>query len=196
MTEPTDRRAGDGPDRLGPVDKVDSTDDPSPPDVLGEDDAELLAPSGRSLVAPIAEATGMEDYRLDDLPASVRATAYDDNESDVELILDEPAVDTGAAPTALLPDQALQQSAHRVAVELKRIESEVRRLLEERDPRRKRKLGGTQRWLELEEDVLSWRFAGRFDESTLLQLRQLIARRHYLFRELRFLASTRPTWNT
>jgi hypothetical protein len=87
-------------------------------------------------------------------------------------------------------------SAHRIAVELKRIEAEVRAIVADRDPKRKRRLAGTRRWQEFEDDVLSWRGAGRFDDAALDRLQQLIARRHYLFRHLTFVASTRPTWNT
>ena len=105
-----------------------------------------------------------------------------------------------AATTTVHAEQAgdweNELSAHRVAVELRRIESELRALLEERDPKRKRKLSGTSRWHELEDDILSWQFSGRFDDETLRRLRELIGRRHYLFHRLRFLASTRPTWNT
>ncbi len=87
-------------------------------------------------------------------------------------------------------------SAHAIAVELRRIEKEVRRFLENRDPKRKRKFTGTRRWLELEEDILALRFTGRIDEDTIRLLLQNIARRHHLFNQLRFVASTRPTWNT
>ena len=83
-----------------------------------------------------------------------------------------------------------------MALELKRIESEVRELLGERDSRRKRKLSGSRRWRELEEDILGWRFTGRFNEAALARLHRLIVRRDYLFRRLRYLAGTRPTWNT
>ena len=69
-------------------------------------------------------------------------------------------------------------------------------MLEGRDSRRKRKLGGTRRWMELEEDIIQWYYAGRFDEPTLQRLRELVSKRHYLFRRLRFIAGTRPTWNT
>lgn len=87
-------------------------------------------------------------------------------------------------------------SPQRIAVELKKIEDEVRRLLEDRDPKRKRRLAGTRRWLELEEDILSLRYQNRIDEATLDTLHRLVARRHHLFGRLRFLARTRPTWNS
>ncbi|MFH1107923.1 MAG: hypothetical protein V1790_01810 [Planctomycetota bacterium] len=113
---------------------------------------------------------------------------------------DQGASDMAAAAPIAHPEQtgdwANELSPHRVAVELRRIESEVRALLEERDPKRKRKLSGTSRWQELEEDIVSWRFSGRFNEDTLRRAQELIARRHHLFNRLRFLASTRPTWNS
>ena len=64
-----------------------------------------------------------------------------------------------------------------------------------RDIKRKRKLSGTRRWLDLEEDVIAWRYAGRFDEDTLRRLQELIYRRHYLFRRLRYLTAARPVEN-
>lgn len=104
---------------------------------------------------------------------------------------------TSEASTRALPlDCDRELSAQRIAVELKRIETEVRKLLEDRDPKRKRRLGGSRRWSELEEDLIAVRFTGRIEEPTIATLRQLIDRRHYLFGRLRFLAMTRPTWNS
>ena len=87
-------------------------------------------------------------------------------------------------------------SAHRIAVELKRIETDVRGLLEHRDPRRKRRLTGTRRWLELQEDIISWYGSDRFDVETLRELQRLVTRRHHLFRRLTYISSTRSGWNT
>ncbi len=113
---------------------------------------------------------------------------------------------TGESPTGLPPGTtspaaspvlaAYERDVHDVVVELKRVESDIRVLIEDRDPRRKRKLNGTHRWQELEDDVLSWRFTGRFEEPALRRVTELVGRRHYLFRHLRFLASTRPVWNS
>ncbi len=93
-------------------------------------------------------------------------------------------------------DWASETSAQRVYLELKKVEDEVRLILEPKDPVRKRKLGGTRRWRDLEEDLLNWRFTDRFDEATLARVQALAARRHQLFQRLRFLAGTRPTWNS
>jgi hypothetical protein len=87
-------------------------------------------------------------------------------------------------------------SPQAVMRELRHIETEVRRLLGDMDPRRRRKLAGSRRWLELHDDILGLRFGGRYNEETLAELRRLIALRHRLFHRLRFLADTRPTWNT
>lgn len=86
--------------------------------------------------------------------------------------------------------------AHDIAGELTRVESEVRGILEAVDDKHKRKLGGTSRWHELEDDIIAWRYSGRIAEADLARLRQLVARRHHLFRQLSFLAGTRPTWNS
>lgn len=118
-----------------------------------------------------------------------------DADSDSAAIPDEPEGAAASKPSALR-DWSGETSSRAVAVELKRIESEVRAILQDRDPRRKRKLAGTHRWEELEEDLLSWQFTGPIDDATNKQLRLLVRRRHYLFNRLRFLARTRPTWNS
>jgi hypothetical protein len=87
-------------------------------------------------------------------------------------------------------------SVKRIAVELKNIEEEVRSLLIGQDPKRKRRLAGTRRWLELEEDIGGLLHSGRIEESVLKELQLLVSRRHYLFRRLKFLTGTRPTWNS
>jgi len=87
-------------------------------------------------------------------------------------------------------------SGHKIAAELVRIETDVRKILEERDPKRKRKFTGTERWHELEEDVIAMKFSGRMEEDALRELTRLVMQRHFLFSQLRYVASTRPTWNT
>lgn len=124
-----------------------------------------------------------------------RAATGDESVSDAAILGEapEPVV---VSRRHRVGDWESELSAHAVGIELKRIEDEVRAILEDRDPRRKRKLNGTSRWQELEEDLISWRFSGRFSEDALRRLGELISRRHHLFRHLRFLASTRPTWNS
>lgn len=157
-----------------------------------EDDPSILDRGSRSL----AGATVEGDAEARDLSRPSPSGADAEVASDVAAGLIESAVATTAVPPEQTGDWENELSAHRVAVELRRIESDVRALLEERDPKRKRKLSGTHRWHELEDDILNWRFSGRFEEDTLRRVQELIGRRHYLFRRLRFLASTRPAWNT
>ncbi len=83
-----------------------------------------------------------------------------------------------------------------LAIELKRIESRIRELLEGVDPRRKRRLEGTRRWHELQEDVMAMRFTRAIDERGVGEILALCAKRHRLFQRLNFLVATRPTWNT
>lgn len=87
-------------------------------------------------------------------------------------------------------------SGHKIAGELARIEADVRKILDERDPKRKRKFISTRRWQELEEDVIAMKFSGRLSEDDLRELTRLVMQRHFLFSHLRFVAATRPTWNT
>lgn len=156
-----------------------------------EDDVQLLDAAARAL-----EADSKADAALEETPSAASARVQQDEASDTgEVDTDEGAADQElAAPKEA--NWAAERSAHRLIVELKRIEGEVRDLLADRDPRRKRKLAGTRRWLELEEDLIAWRYSDRFDVETLRRLNELVARRHHLFRRLRFLAATRPTWNT
>ncbi len=87
-------------------------------------------------------------------------------------------------------------SARRLAIELRNIENTIRELLQDRDTRRRRKLAGTYRWRELEEDLIEWRTNRRIDPDTVSEIQRLIYRRHFLFTQLRFAAATRPTWNS
>ena len=159
-----------------------------------EDDPSLLDRSSRALEGAVSEGEG--DSELQGL------SVLSPSGADAEIANNKAAgpTESAAATTAVHLEQTgdweNELSAHRVAVELRRIESDVRAIIEERDPKRKRKLSGTHRWHELEDDILTWRFSGRFDEDTLRRVQELIGRRHYLFRRLRFLASTRPAWNT
>jgi hypothetical protein len=129
-------------------------------------------------------------------PATVPAVANGDSDTDTGALPAEPAERrAGEEPEGQI-DWNREESAHRIVVELKRIEARVREILEGRDPRRKRKLGGTRRWQDLEEELVTWHDTARFDRPTLARLRELITRRHYLFRRLRFLAGTHGTWNS
>jgi hypothetical protein len=129
-------------------------------------------------------------------PGPVRSARSTDDLNDSESL--HLAPETGE-PIALdhgQIDWATETNPQRIGGELRRIEAEVRRLLGARDPKRKRKMAGTRRWIELEEDIISWKFTDRFDEEILRRLSELITKRHHLYARLRFLAFTRPTWNS
>lgn len=160
---------------------------------VGEDDAELLAPSSRTLETD--DCAG-EQEQEQGASSSPPALVEQDGSSDADAIPDDVESEKTEATKSERPGLDPALSPYRVGAELKRIEREVRTLLESRDPRRKRKLGGTRRWLELEDDLRRWRFMDRFDVVTLDQLGCLVARRHYLFQRLRFLAGTRLVWNS
>ena len=163
--------------------------DAAPAEAFAEDDPDLLDPATRA----IEGADAAEDKAPSDEQRASAAALADDS-SDTEAITDE-AEPAGDGKDSRW-DSSTDRTAHRIGVELKHVETSVRKLLEDRDTRRKRHLGGTRRWLELEEDILSWRFAGRFAEDTLDQLSALIAKRHYLFSQLQLVSTVRPGWRT
>ncbi len=174
-----------------------NTPEPPAPSGALEDDPSLLEPATRALI----DGPDQPDGENHPTPAAARpdaaATFEDAAVSDTDSVSDEPESSTAApAPIEAPADLMRVTSAHRIAVELKRIETEIREILEGRDTRRKRRLAGTRGWQELEEDIRSWRGTGRFDPPTLDRLDQLITRRHHLFGHLRFVASTRPVWNS
>jgi len=119
--------------------------------------------------------------------------AHADDDSNTGAIQCAPGDDTQEPGEA---DWANELSVKRIAIELSHIEEEVRSSLAGRDPKRNRKLSGTRRWLELEEDIGALLYRGRIEESVLEKLRLLVSRRHHLFRRLKFLTGTRPTWNS
>ncbi len=165
------------------------TADPPIEESVAEDDPELLDAATRTLdVADDAEDGAPSDGKV------VSVAALADDSSDTESIIDD------AKPADDVKERAAnwsnERSAHRIAIELKHVEAEVRRLLENNDSRRKRRLAGTRRWFELEEDIISWRFTGRPDEDTLAQVSALVAKRHYLFKQLEFLTTIRPGWRS
>jgi len=198
---PTDSNMSPAHDEARPPEDVPAIEDANfgegllgPP--VEEDDVQSAGVAGRSL-GPDAVIASQEPDEI--LPSSSPPAPVASDQlavEDVTTLPDEPLPDAVEPSTAEPPDWDLETSTHRIVIELKRIESEVRTILENRDSRRKRKLGGSRRWLELEEDIITWRYSGRFDEPTLRHLQELVAKRNYLFRRLRFIAGTRPTWNT
>lgn len=156
-----------------------------------EDAAATQSKDGESTCEP-AEAdfshrSTQDDRRRRILREHDPATDADISPDDKELAARQPREST---------DWDNEVSAHVLVVELKRVETEVRELLSDRDPRRKRKLAGTRRWYDLEEDLTAAMYTRRFDEEVMARLRMLIALRHRLFKRLRFIAGTRPNWNT
>lgn len=182
------------PEEIPAIEDAYEVDEPSA-EVVAEDDAEFLAPTARSLEAGPVAREAAEDEAVE-LPPTPAAKVEGDDTSDAGAVVDEPDSSGALAAESTEPDWTNELSAQRIAVELKRIEAEIRRLLQDRDHRRKRKLGGTRRWHELEEDIIAWRYSGRYDEPTLIRISELVAQRHYLFKRLRFITSTRPVWNT
>ncbi len=156
-------------------------------EAVGEDDLQLLDPTTRSLDVVQEESAG------EPAPGELTTRSIEtDDTSDTDSVVDDTKSTAEDKPTSI--NWSNERSAHRIAVELKHIETEVRRLLENRDTRRKRRLAGTRRWQELEDDIVSWRHSGRFDEPTLARIAELVAKRHYLFKRLLFVASARATW--
>ncbi len=192
---PSDRQAARPLSDEVPALEDASEPDAPKPEVVPDDEVGALDPAARALESSVAGAP----EEGDSLTRPLTATGPEDSDSDTYGLVgtsDEPPAEPSAPPPPRQLDWEYEASAHSVVVELKRVELEVRQMLDERDTRRKRKLGGTYRWRELEDDIRSWRYSGRFDEAALDRLSQLVNRRHHLFRRLRFLASTRPTWNT
>jgi len=202
--EPDVEDPGDDVDR--PLDAANTPDEavgpqpdgaPIEPEKVPDEESVELA--GRALTVN-DEATGEPEAAA---PSSIgpseerSSAAVSDETSDVASIPDESADDPKLPSSQLRAgDWQAEMSAHRIAVELKHVETRIRELLSDRDSRRKRKLAGTYRWHELEEDIIAWRAERRFDSDTLEELHRLTCRRHYLFNQLRFAASTRPTWNS
>lgn len=193
--QPPDRSESSPPsDQLPAIEDAYASEESADQDV-GEDDLKLLDPTSRALEKDAAPAGDTAESAPGSGGAVSAAAAEKDDTSDTEAVATEPPTkDATAEPE--LPDWENEKSAHKIIVELKRVESEVRRLLEGRDGRRKRKLAGTRRWRELEDDLIAWRHTRRIDELTIRSLHELITRRHYLFQRLRFVASTRPTSNS
>ncbi len=162
---------------------------PTGEDGIGEDEAQLLDSAARSF--PHKDTEGADD----DPKRRVDAARGDDT-SDTDTVSAETKPSRGQATESRVPNWDREVSARAIIVELKRVETEIRQVLDTCDTKQKRKLGGTRRWHELEEDVIAWRFNGRPGDEVCRRVQQLVARRHYLFRRLCFLSATRPTWNS
>lgn len=164
--------------------------------------------SGRETDAPVAR----PDVSSPNVPSEqsnpVTATAGGPRRADsrrfadqYDILSDDPGehrVDASDEADRARPsvDWATEVSVGRISSELRRIEAEVRQILDAHDLKRKRRMAGTRRWNELEEDIIAWRYSDRIDDALLIRLRDLVTRRHHVFQRLRFIASTRPTWNS
>lgn len=160
-----------------------------------EDAPELLSGLSRVLQDQPEDTENVDAAAIEASKAAALVAQRDDA-SDTEAISD--GTDDGSDVQSLEMDADWESelSAHKVVVFLKRIETEVRSLLEGVDDKRKRKLSGSRRWRELEEDLISWQHLSRIDQAVLKRLMQLVARRDYLFRRLIFLSGTRQVWNS
>ena len=187
---PSDELSHTGEDQLTPTGEIEQNN--LPEDQIVTEDAPVADAPSASSFNNDSEPQQEEEKVLND--SSPSKSSYRNDLGDTDTIPDE--VDATPTQDRSLRDWSNDTSTGAIAGELNRVETEVRELLSARDTRRKRKLAGTRRWLELEEDLLSWRFSAAVDEETIHRLQRLIARRHFLFTRLRFLASTRPTWNS
>jgi len=194
-TAPHERDAADVERSPDQPDVRPGDEDPRETDTPPDEEFDVV--SDRALTADEESTSEPEQNVPTAEPTGPSYASVLDDTSDVASLPEEPVEDP-KSPESQRPagDWQAEMSAHRIAVELKRVETRVRELLSERDSRRKRKLAGTFRWHELEEDILAWRAEQRFDRTTLDELHRLVCRRHYLFNQLRFAASTRPTWNS
>ena len=164
--------------------------------VPDEDAPELLSGLSRVLEDQPEDTEGIDAATLEASQEAAAAVAARDDESDTEAIVDS----SGVAGEDPQPEKDIdwesELSARQVVVALKRIESEVRSLLDGVDGKRKRKLSGSRRWRELEEDLITWQHTSRIDNLAHKRLVALVARRDYLFRRLVFLSRTRQVWNS
>lgn len=160
------------------------TDEPKYELEAMEDESPIVQPS----LADEADSSTVEDLQL----APVAQTDVRE-ESSGDLSGVAPLPSSGQTNPVL---REYEKDVHDTIVELRRIESDIRTIMQDRDPVRKRKFTGTAKWHELEDDLIKWRFSGRFEEETLRRVQEMIGRRHYLFRHLKYLSSTRPVWNS
>lgn len=163
--------------------------------VPDEDAPELLSGLSRVLEDQPEDTEGIDPATLEASQAAA-AVAGRDDASDTDAIVDSSGVSSEDPQPEKDIDWESELSARQVVVALKRIETEVRGLLEGVDGKRKRKLSGSRRWRELEEDLISWQHTNRIDNLAHKRLVALVARRDYLFRRLVFLSRTRQVWNS
>ena len=139
-----DREARTSADDPPTIEDAYAAEDVATDAVVEEDDPQTADLASRLLEGPALEPDA--DTLADSAAPAPQASSEDQGVGDMAAV----STDSAAAAPIAHPEQTgdweNELSAHRVAVELRRIESEVRVLLEERDPKRKRKLSGTSRW--------------------------------------------------
>ena len=184
-----EREATSDVEETPPLD--DATDQPPVSEVTPEDDPEPITRAARSFDEGAATAEPSLPHPVED------RLIHPDDTSDVGEFEDEgPELSEEEWRARSRARWDVEPEIQHISSELRAIEAEVRSLFEGRDPKRKRKFAGTRRWLELEEDVIALKYSGRFSEESLVTVQRLAVRRHYLYHRLRFLCSTRPTWNS
>ena len=198
-TEERDREESSGsPNETEQTPQIEDANEPEniADSVPDEDAPELLSGLSRVLEDQLDDTENADAAAIEASKAAAAMAAQRDDTSDTEAISDGTDGGSEVQSPEKDTDWESELSAHQVVVVLKRIETEVRSLLEGVDGRRKRKLSGSRRWRELEEDLISWQYTSRIDQTVLKRLMQLVARRDYLFRRLIFLSGTRQVWNS
>ena len=198
-TEERDREESSGsPNETEQTPQIEDANEPEniADSVPDEDAPELLSGLSRVLEDQLDDTENADAAAIEASKAAAAMAAQRDDTSDTEAISDGTDGGSEVQSPEKDTDWESELSAHQVVVVLKRIETEVWSLLEGVDGRRKRKLSGSRRWRELEEDLISWQYTSRIDQTVLKRLMQLVARRDYLFRRLIFLSGTRQVWNS
>lgn len=198
-TEERDREESSGsPNETEQTPQIEDANEPEKiaDSVPDEDAPELLSGLSRVLEDQLDDTENADAAAIEASKAAAAMAAQRDDTSDTEAISDGTDGGSEVQSPEKDTDWESELSAHQVVVVLKRIETEVWSLLEGVDGRRKRKLSGSRRWRELEEDLISWQYTSRIDQTVLKRLMQLVARRDYLFRRLIFLSGTRQVWNS
>ena len=198
-TEERDREESSGsPNETEQTPQIEDANEPEniADSVPDEDAPELLSGLSRVLEDQLDDTENADAAAIEASKAAAAMAAQRDDTSDTEAISDGTDGGSEVQSPEKDTDWESELSAHQVVVVLKRIETEVRSLLEGVDGKRNRKLSGSRRWRELEEDLISWQYTSRIDQTVLKRLMQLVARRDYLFRRLIFLSGTRQVWNS
>ena len=196
--EPNREESGGPPNETEQAPQIEDAYEPKEvADGVPEEDApELLSGQSRVLEDQPEDTEGIDAATLEASQAAAAAVAARDDESDTDAVVDSSDDSDEDSQSEKDIDWETELSASRVMGALKQIETEVRSLLDGVDGKRKRKLSGSRRWRELEEDLITWQHTSRIDVPAHKRIMELIARRDYLFRRLVFLSRTRQVWNS